>query len=112
MGDILPSIMKEFYGLPFWQTVRGCATPEKAYTVRCVDAAISRVLGGSLLTPQGGIRSNGSILCSGANMHGHVIAVSTLGSLAAIESAVNNKAKRHLGVRDGTQLSFLLPRSS
>ena len=62
--------------------------------------------------PDGVIYHNDGYLCSGANYHSQITAITTLGSVAAVESQVEENDQRSLSAADGCKLSYLLPQST
>lgn len=70
------------------------------------------ILGGTLSLPDGHLYAAGDYLSSGANFHSQYTAVSTLGAVAAVECAIEQKAGRSLMVGDGDKLSYLLPQTT
>ena len=72
----------------------------------------SHIIGGSIWLPDGNLFQNLDYLASGANFHSQLTALTTLGSVAAVESGIENDESRSMMASDGLKLSYLLPQST
>ena len=109
---LLPGLMREFYKLPWYGPDSTDFDDQKAFDNKCVEMTIAHVLGGSLAAPDGVVYHNDGYLCSGANFHSQVTAITTLGCVAAVESQIEHHEGRALSAADGCKLSYLLPQST